>query len=238
MKKIVGITHGGDSGEGRYRIDAKYVSALAEEGAIPILLTPAAEGEDLERILDLCDGILLSGGPDIAPELYGEEKLAACGSVSEERDRFEIALTRAAFKRDMPILAICRGIQVLNVALGGSLWQDIPSQIEGAAAHSSASGAPAVRHGVRITDGRILNIVGFGADELEVNSFHHQALKRVAQPLEVMAVSGEDNLIEGVYAPNAKYTVGVQWHPERLYGSDENAEVLFKSFVEALSEGK
>ena len=128
MKKIVGISHAGDAKEGVYRIGAEYVRSLTDAGALPVLLTPARTKEEIAQLLDMCDGILLSGGPDYDPSLYGEEKLEECGEVSAERDAFEILLTKAALERGMPVLAICRGIQTLNVACGGSLWQDIPSQ--------------------------------------------------------------------------------------------------------------
>ena len=234
MKKIVGITNGGDLGEGKYRIDTKYVSSVANAGAIPIMLTPTTAKEEIEQLLDMCDGILLSGGPDIDPSIYGEEKLAECGYVSDERDGFELELTKAALERNMPILAICRGIQILNVAAGGTLWQDIPSQIKTDVAHSSPTSDYTARHNVKITDSKIIDAVGFNSDCFEVNSFHHQALKSVAQRFKVMAVSEKDDIIEGVYDPEAKYVVGVQWHPERLGEIDENARALFSSFTEAL----
>ena len=233
-KKIVGITNGGDLGEGKYRIDTQYVRSVANAGALPVMLTPTDKKEDIERILDACDGILLSGGPDVDPSLYGEEKIDACGAVSEERDGFELALARAALRSGTPILAICRGIQVLNVAAGGSLWQDIPSQIENCDRHSSSGDDYKAEHMVTLTDDKIAELVGFGAEEFLVNSYHHQALKRVADGFAVMARSVKDGIVEGIYDPRARYVVGVQWHPERLAEKDANASCLFDSFVKAL----
>ena len=234
MKKIVGISHSGDAKEGVYRIGAEYVRSLTDAGALPVLLTPARTKEEIDQLLDMCDGILLSGGPDWDPALYGEEKLAECGEISSERDEFELLLAQAALERGMPVLAICRGIQTLNVACGGSLWQDVPSQIEGAIHHSTYGDGVKAIHNVKISEDGILGKIGFCEKCFEVNSFHHQALKRVAERLTVFAVREQDGVIEGAYDKNAKFTVGVQWHPERMSDSDENAKIIFRAFVEAL----
>lgn len=234
MKKIIGISHSGDAKEGVYRIGEEYVRSLTDAGAMPVILTPAHSKEEIDQLLDMCDGILLSGGPDYDPSLYGEEKLADCGEVSAERDAFEILLTKAALERGMPVLAICRGIQTLNVACGGSLWQDIPSQIEGAIHHSTYGDGVNAIHNVKISDDGIFDKIDFGEKCFEVNSFHHQALKRLADRLTVFAISEQDGVIEGAYDKNAKFTVGVQWHPERLSDRDENAKAIFRAFVEAL----
>jgi putative glutamine amidotransferase len=234
MKKIVGLSHAGDKKEGTYRLCEQYVNCIAREGAIPVILTPTGAADDVEQIVDMCDGIVLTGGPDVDPCIYGEEKLAECGDISKERDGFELALAKIAFERRKPILAICRGIQVLNVAFGGTLWQDIPSQIPDSVQHSTGKDDYKARHNVTLSCEGILARINFDKKEFEVNSYHHQSIKDIAEPFEIMAISSADGVIEGIYAPNHKFVVGVQWHPERLAHEDVNAKVLFEAFVKAL----
>lgn len=233
MRKIVGCSAGGGASEGKYRVDAAYLRSVSEAGAIPIILPPTDDAEALESALSLCDGVLLTGGPDIDPVLYGEEKLEECGEISAERDANELALCALALKLDKPLLAICRGVQVLNVACGGTLWQDISSQVENSVQHSTINQVKA-EHKVVISDGEILSLIPFGENAFSVNSFHHQALKGIGKDVCVMAISAEDGVIEGVYVKGRKFAVGVQWHPERLSATDENAAVIFKAFVDAM----
>ena len=232
MKKIVGYSSAGDSAEGKYRIDSAYVNKIVAAGAIPIMLPPTDKADDLEAIVDMCDGILLTGGPDINPEIYGEAKLAECGEISAERDANELALCRISLEKKKPLLAICRGIQVLNVACGGTLWQDIPSQIAEAGQHATANGIKA-EHTVLIVDEKAIARFGFADNEFSVNSFHHQAIKEIGKDLCVIATSKEDGIIEAVSKTGEVFTLGVQWHPERL-DNDRNAKAIFESFVKAL----
>lgn len=233
MRKIVGCSAGGSAAEGKYRIDAAYVRSIMAAGAIPIVLPSTADGAILEEALSVCDGVLLTGGPDIDPLIYGEIKKDECGDISAERDANELELCKLALSQNKPILAICRGVQVLNVACGGTLWQDIASQIENAVQHRTENGVKA-EHNVIINDREILSSIPFEKEVFATNSFHHQAIKELGEGVCVMALSEEDRIVEGVYVKDKKFAVGVQWHPERLSDLDANAAVIFDAFVRAL----
>lgn len=232
-KKIVGLTPGGDAAEGTYRVGADYIKSVLAAGALPLILPSCEDDESIEQLLDMCDGILLIGGPDIEPARYGEEKIEKIGEISEERDGFELKLAKMAFERDIPMLGICRGIQTLNVAFGGTLWQDIPSQINTHVQHATVNGIKA-EHKVKIVNGKKANIPKEGNYSFSVNSFHHQAVKKVAEGFEIMAVSEDDGIIEAIYAPEKKFTVGIQWHPEKMASKDENAMAIFEAFAKSL----
>lgn len=216
------------------RLNHAYSRAVQMAGGIPVILptagTSGAEGEG-EGLLDRLDGLLLSGGYDVDPALFGEEKHNDTVEIDAGRDDAEMPLIHAALKRDMPILAICRGIQALNVALGGTLFQDIPSQLSTSIRHSQAEARGMATHSANICAGsRLRQILGAGV--IEVNSFHHQALNSVAAPLRVTATA-PDGVIEAVEMDEANFVVGVQWHPEELVTSDGLALELFRSFTGA-----
>jgi putative glutamine amidotransferase len=190
--------------------------------------------------LDGVDGLLLTGGDDVAPARYGEAPHAATLGAEAGRDDFEIALVKDARARALPIFAICRGIQVLNVACGGTLVQDIPSQIAGALNHSFAVPAHesyALAHEVWMEKGSLLSRLMSdrlnGTEEVEVNSRHHQAVKDVAQGFKVTATA-PDGVIEAIEDPSAKFCLGVQWHPENFWRTGE-FRPLFEGFLEAAS---
>ncbi len=233
MTKIIGLSPAGDAEKGSYRIASEYFKSLADVRAVPIMLSPTKDEKIIEQMLNMCDGILLTGGPDIDPILYGEEKIEKCGEISEERDSFELLLTKMAVEKNKPVLAICRGVQVLNVAFGGSLWQDIPSQIVASVQHRTENEIKA-EHIVRIIDGNFSDVIEFTNREFCVNSFHHQSVKRLADGFKIMAISPNDSVIEGIYHPEKRFVVGVQWHPERMSAYDENAKRIFEAFVRSL----
>jgi putative glutamine amidotransferase len=210
-----------------------YIDAVIRAGAAPLLIPNVTDEALLRTLYDRLDGLLLSGGGDIAPLYYGEARHEKCGLPSPERDVTELALTRWAIGEGMPLLAICRGIQVLNVALGGSLYQDIEAQAPGAKRHRWSPGYPRdyIAHSVSIgAQTRLARIVG--TDPLPVNSFHHQAIKDVAPGLTVTA-RAPDQIIEAVEANGQAFVVGVQWHPEGLASADVRAQRLFDAVVEA-----
>lgn len=191
--------------------------------------------ETARRLAVSLDGIVLSGGGDVDPRFYGEEPLARLGSVSRERDEIEIALARAFLELDKPILGICRGCQVLNVAAGGSLVQDIRTQVRGSMQHRlGRSGLDGDRHDVRIEPETLLHGI-FGRRRLEVNSRHHQAVRGVAPGFRATAFA-EDGVIEAIEDPSRKFAVAVQWHPEDLYPGEDSA-ALFHAFIEKCREG-
>ena len=217
MKPVIGITRCS-------RVD-DYIESVKRAGGEPIVLDPTG---DPAGTLDNLDALLLSGGLDIDPALYGEAPHATT-EVDAERDRFEIPLSREAVARDIPVFAICRGVQVLNVAGGGSLVQDIPSSVTDGLAHSIDVPKDHIAHPVRVTPGTRL-AASLGAS-CSVNSRHHQAVARVAPSFVVSAVS-EDGVVEAIERPESTFCVGVQWHPENFWRTGEFAG-LFAAFVAA-----
>lgn len=199
----------------RTGVNAAYVRAVVGVGAAPLIMSPLAGDTSAGALLDACDGLLLTGGEDVDPALYGAAPSPQLGAVDGERDRFEIALLAEARQREMPVLAVCRGIQLVNVALGGTLWQDLPSERTSAVVHDAGGARNVPTHAVRIREAsRIADCVG--ATRIDVNSFHHQAVKELAPGL-VATAWADDGLIEGVEAVEGPWLLGVQWHPEEMH---------------------
>ena len=228
MKPIIGLSmHTGDR---KLEINNSYIKSIELAGGIPICI-PHLLGKDIEAVLNKVDGLILIGGNDIDPMLFNEQPHPNLGSFSELRDTSDIALYQAAFKRNMPILAICRGIQIVNVACGGSLIQDIPSQVENAIGHRQASARYEKTHAVTITGEQFKKIMN--ESEIRTNSFHHQAVGRVGEGL-IVAGTTTDGIIEALEHETHPYCISVQWHPEELaIVGDTAAQKLFESFIEA-----
>lgn len=205
-----------------------YLHALRESGAVPVILPLHVPAEDAIELLDLCGGLVLTGGPDLHPSLFGEEVRPACGSICQARDVLEQALYRHALEREMPILGICRGIQSINVFQGGSLYQDIPTEAPSDIIHNCEPPYDRVIHQVTLT-GPIRDLLGI--DRLGVNSIHHQAVNELGQDLEVMARS-EEGLVEAVRHTGKPFVWGVQWHPEFSFQVDEHSRKIVKAFVD------
>lgn len=206
MKPIIGIT--ADMDENIYKLKQDYVSAVEKSGGLPLILVPAMD--NVSQIADFIDGLLLPGGNDISPEYYGEKISVPSGClkiVRKERSDFEIALLKEVVKRKKPVLAICYGMQLVNAAFGGSLYQDIETQVKGAINHREG------QHDIKI-----IQSLAFSPQPsvFTVNSSHHQAVKALADGFEVFAVS-EDGIIEGFYKKNYPFFICVQWHPERSF---------------------
>jgi putative glutamine amidotransferase len=214
-----------------------YSQSVALAGGAPVLI-PLELGERAWRSLYRClDGLLLPGGVDVDPAHYGEDRHPELGEVNDALDEAELVLTRWALEDDLPLLGICRGIQTLNVAASGSLYQDLPAQLPGALQHRfSPPHYPRDHrgHSVHIEPGSRLAHV-FGAIDLPVNSRHHQAVKDVA-PGFVVTAQAPDGVIEGIEKPDALFCVGVQWHPESLAASDPQMLALFEAFVQAAKQ--
>ena len=215
-----------------------YVESVRRAGGEPIEV--GADGETPEHILARVDGILLTGGGDVDPDLYGEARHATFDAAESGRDDFEIALTRAAIAAGAPYLAICRGMQLLNVAMGGTLIQDIPSEVPGALQHTVPEPRFAIAHEVWVaTDSRLSKLL---ADQMEdgetchVNSRHHQSVQRVASGFEVTATS-PDGVVEAMEKPGDGFCVAVQWHPENFWRTGEFRS-LFEGFIEAANARK
>jgi putative glutamine amidotransferase len=237
LRPLIGITCDLDLGNGRetrtpgrkvHVLYDDYVQAVAASGGLPLLLPAQAGVGSLEAYAGLLHGLLIPGSPaDVDPAHYGEEPHARLGPVNPLRTEFEMRMVRLALQRHVPVFGICGGAQVLNVALGGSLYQDIPSQVTKAYKHSGAS-EPA--HTVDILPGtRLAAILGIG--EMRVNSLHHQAVKAPGQDL-VVSASSRDGVVEAVEISHAPFILGVQWHPERLFADDEPSQRLFTTFVQ------
>jgi putative glutamine amidotransferase len=205
-----------------------YLRALEAAGALPVVVPPLAS-ELVEPLLDRFDGLCMSGGPDLDPRAYGERRDARTGPVESELDAFELALARAADARNMPILAICRGMQVLNVARGGSLHQHLPDVVGEDINHRQAEAGVRLTHWVSLQGGTRLATT-LRRRRVKVNSFHHQAVARLGDELSV-AGHASDGTIEGIEATDRDFVIGVQWHAESLAARPEQA-ALFAAFVD------
>lgn len=222
----------------RNRRMSDYVESVRRAGGEPIEV--GAGGESPAHLLARVDGIMLTGGGDVDPELYGEKPHATFEAAEAERDAFEIELSRLAVAANIPFLAICRGMQLLNVALGGTLIQDIPSEVPGALEHSVPEPRAHVAHEVWVSkDSQLSKLL---ADHMEdgetchVNSRHHQSVARVAPGFVVTATS-PDGVIEAMEKPGAAFCIGVQWHPENFWRTGEFRS-LFEGFVQAANARK
>ncbi len=216
----------------RAGVNAAYVRAVAQGGGVPLILSQLMGDGNTARALDGCEGLVLTGGEDIDPSHYGAEPSAALGSVDAERDRFELALFAAARSAGLPILGICRGIQLINVALGGTLYQDLPSERPGPVDHNPGAARNARTHHVCLAPGsRAAHALG--VDRLVPNSFHHQAIRDLAPTL-VASGWSDDGVIEAVETPaDDGWLLAVQWHPEEMHADRLAPEGgLFKALVE------
>ncbi len=215
----------------------RYVHALRHAGAIPWLIPLLPDDrETLREIYSRLDGVFLTGGVDVDPTNYGEQRAEYCGKTDPDRDAVEIQLIRWAKEDQKPLFAVCRGIQIVNVALGGSLYQDVTKQVPTALRHDyfPTADQPArdyLAHAIDVANSsRLAELLG--GTSVKVNSMHHQAIKQLAPGLTATA-HAPDGIIEGVEGSNGQYLVAVQWHPEELEGRDAGMRRLFTSFVEA-----
>lgn len=230
-------------GTRRTFLNEPYVTAIGEAGGVPLVVTPAHTGPGLRELYDLFDGLVLTGGEDVEPTRYGDVTVHPTVETVPERDAMEFALLDWALADRLPLLAICRGIQVLNVGLGGTLHQDLPSERPGAVLHDQTKADPPIArtqasHPVTVTAGsRLEDVIGPGPHR--VNSMHHQGLR--ALPGRLVAVAhAPDGLIEAVEGAPAlgeAFLLGVQWHPEELArGGDPASRRLFEAFALACAK--
>ena len=238
MHPIIGVTSEpkptkGSAGDlNSHVIGHTYTDAVKRAGGLPVILAPVPN-EDVPSIVDRLDGLLLSGGGDVEPKRYGEESHPTVNRTSEARDEFEIALTREALARHLPVLAICRGLQIVNVAFGGTLIQDIPSVL-GSIDHTVIGHAVYDGHQPVTVESNSLIAKATGATDLMVNSIHHQAVRDLAPDLRAVAWAN-DGVIEGIEHEDVGWPLlAVQWHPEYLSSnSDEASHRLFEEFVDS-----
>ena len=205
-----------------------YIDSLRKAGAIPVVIPP--QPENVADIVEELDGILLAGGDDCDPSAYGEQRHPSVEPMDPRRQNNDLSIARAARERGIPTLGICLGLQVMNVAAGGTLMQDIESEMKTDIEHVSEPEDRA-RHDVRLENGtRLASIIGGGRD-INVNSSHHQAIKGIGRGFRVTA-KAPDGIVEGLEDPEHPFYVGVQWHPEDM-GGEKSASALFGAFVEA-----
>lgn len=207
-----------------------YMDGLREAGAVPVILPLVIDDEDIGLIDNMIDGYLFTGGHDIDPYLYGEEN-RSCGVINHDRDRLEKAVFEKAYGGDKPILGICRGLQIINAFLGGTLYQDLPTERPTDTAHVMERPYDRAVHNVKIERKSSLYKL-LETDTLGVNSYHHQAIKDIAPPLSVMAVA-EDGTAEAFEDRTRRFLWAVQWHPEFSYRTDQCSRKIFKAFTDA-----
>ncbi len=228
---LIGITSGSEpSFPGFYILRQDYVRSVELSGGVPLVLAPAGAALHPALVSKL-EGLVLTGGLDVMPVLYGESAKPTVRETSGERDEFEVKLLHEALAHDVPVLAICRGMQLLNVALGGSLVQDIRTETASAIRHDDfARPRTDLAHAVSVRSGSRLHAL-LGCDEVEVNSLHHQAVDRLATPL-VATAFAPDGLVEAVEFRDERFVLGVQWHPEAWW-RDGRFRALFRGLVRA-----
>ena len=240
MKPLIGVTpdfNAGDRKEwgGReptYFLRARYVRAIEDLGAIPVVLPLVADLTARRRLLAQIDGLLLTGsGPDLAPELYGERQRYKFHVMSQRRATFELEMAQLARAADIPVLGICGGMQAMNVAFGGSLYQDIASQLSNTLQHRQQAPATNLSHAVTITSGSLLRRI-VKTVTMRVNSSHHQSVKDVAPSLVASAVA-PDGIVEAIESPAQRFFLGIQWHPEFLFERHRLHRRLFEAFLRA-----
>lgn len=240
-KPIIGISTSVlvDEGDGfpgyeRIYVNKDYVSSVISAGAVPLMIPMDATEENLRQTLELVDGMIFSGGHDIAPIRYGEEPHQKLQEICPERDDFDFLLYRLAKEHSLPILGICRGFQLMNVSEGGKLYQDLSLKNTESLKHSQGHGPSIPTHTVKVEPGSKFYKI-LGKEEIRVNSFHHQAVKSTS---ENVAISGKalDNVVEAIELKNYPFGLGVQFHPEMLQAKEEDMKKIFAALVSAAKE--
>lgn len=236
MKPIIGITT--DIGkENRHVLNHNYVKAVIQAGGLPVIL-PVGIEEDVKQLSKTLDGLLLTGGGDIDPTLFDEEPHKHLGDVSPKRDSIEIELAKEMLSLNKPVLGICRGLQVLNIALGGNMFQDIYSQ-NTSTLLQHVQKAPRIHqsHFVQVKEGSLLQSIA-ESDQIKVNSFHHQAVKDVPNPL-IISGTASDGIIEAIESEDHAFVLGVQWHPEALAETGDQVSLrIFEKFIGKTNENR
>lgn len=230
-KPLIGVLPLYDSEKDSYWMLPGYMKGVEEAGGIPVMLPLTTDREMILTLAETFDGFLFTGGHDINPQLYGEQAEAVCGEICEERDAMETALFERILELDKPAFGICRGLQLFNALLGGTLYQDLPSQrqTEIRVEHKQTPPYTSPVHNLFIDkESPLYPLVQ--SDSLPVNSYHHQGIKDLSPQLTALA-KAEDGLIEAVLMPGKKFIWAVQWHPEFSYKEDDYNFKLFTQFV-------
>ncbi len=239
-KPIIGVTPDFNAGnrkdmggkEPTYFLRARYMRAIEDAGGIPVVLPLLSNRAGWRQVVAHVHGLLITGsGSDLAPEFYGERQRHKFARMSRERATMELGIAKAAYRADVPMLGICGGMQSINVALGGTLYQDIAAQLKTPIDHLPSHSATRTSHSVQVAPGSLLRRIA-GKARMDVNSSHHQSVKKVASNLAQTAVA-PDGVIEAIEAPDRAFILGVQWHPEFLYEQDPIQRRLFSALIRA-----
>lgn len=229
-KPVIGLTCSFRPHEwtAQHYLNHSYVDTIRHFGGIPVLLPVMAQRDELEYLMSGLDGLVLTGGDDMDPVLFGETILNDTVQLCPERDQAEYEVLKLAVSRDLPILGICRGVQVMNVFFGGDLYQDIPAQIPGCGRHRMDEPYHRTEHScVPAPETPMADWGSFG-----VNTHHHQAIRNVAPGYRCMG-KAEDGIIEAIYDPDHKFRWGVQWHPERIWDIADTSAEVFRAFIKS-----
>lgn len=215
-------------------VNEDYTRSLDAAGAMPLVICPSKDVNRLREALGFCDALVLTGGADVDPFYYAEEPHRLCHELSPRRDEFEWQILKLADELQKPILGVCRGLQVMNVFYGGTLWQDL-SLFDSTIAHQGLGNPERPLHSLEVAEGSFL-ARAFGSEKVRVNSFHHQAVKDVAPGFKVIA-KAKDGVVEAIESTSGPLRVAVQWHPEMMSAGDHQAQQFFKTFVAELQAG-
>ena len=232
MKRIVGVMPLWDDEKDSIWMLPGYMDGVYQAGGLPVIFPFTENEQEIDQLVRMCDGFLFTGGQDVSPELYHETPLEGLVTTCGKRDSMEGIVLEKALDADKPILGICRGIQFINAALGGTLYQDIPSQHPSETEHHQHAPYDRPVHDVMMIKDSPLHKC-LKVDHLPVNSYHHQAVKKLAPSLKPMAVS-PDGLIEAAFMEDKRYLWAVQWHPEFSFRTDVYSRMIFASFIRAM----
>jgi gamma-glutamyl-gamma-aminobutyrate hydrolase PuuD len=229
FKPLIGISayHSKNRDSGAHNT---YVNAIIKAGGIPVIIPLTTDMNALYDIVTRIDGLIMTGGDDVYPSYYNESPIEQLGAVDSIRDRYDLTLIKMSSDRMLPILGICRGIQLINVALGGTLYQDLPTQHPSGVVHSQKEPSDVGTHDIEVADGTLLSKM-IGAGNFKVNSFHHQAVKKVAPGFRVSALSA-DSIVEAMETISERNIIAVQFHPECLILKDDTMLPVFRNLVQ------
>jgi putative glutamine amidotransferase len=236
MKPFIGITSS-YSDEKTMQTSYDNINAITQAGGVPVVLPNVPTTDAINATIEKLDGVLVTGGGDIDPSLFNEEPLPHLGRLHPQRDQFEVALLNEAMARNLPILALCRGCQILNIAAGGDMYQDIYSQItKPLLQHTQRAPRSFPFHTIHVTEESLLKKIT-GKSKYRVNSFHHQAVRRLAEGFHISALS-DDGIIEAFESSKHSFVLAVQWHPESMTSAgDIPSRKLFSTFINACHNG-